>query len=61
MQNTDLRISFKTLVPKKTTIWRVKKTHRNDKLLEKITSSNCQMEQKTFIEASCIYNIHTGE
>ena len=33
----------------------------NDKLLEKITSSNYHMEQKTFIEASCIYNIHTGE
>ena len=56
-----IRTSFKTLVSKKTTIWRLKKSHSNDKLLEKITSSSYHMEQKTFIEASCIYNIHTGE
>ena len=56
-----IRTSFKTLVSKKTTIWRMKKSHRNDKLLEKITSSSYHMEQKTFIEASCINNIHTGE
>ena len=42
------------------TIWRLKKSHSNDKLLEKITSSSYHMEQKTFIEASYIYNIHTG-
>ena len=56
-----IRTSFKTLVSKKTTIWRLKKSHSNDKLLEKITSSSYHMEQKTFIEASCICNIHTGE
>ena len=49
------------LILKKTTIWRFKKSHSNDKLLEKITSFSYHMEQKTFIEASCIYNIHTGE
>ena len=53
--------SFKTLVSKKATIWQLKKSHSNDRLLEKITSSSYHMEQKTFIEASCIYNIHTGE
>ena len=41
-------------------MWRLKKSHSNDKLLEKITSSSYHMEQKTFIEASYIYNIHTG-
>ena len=39
----------------------VEKSDRNDKLLEKRTSSSYHMEQKTFIEASCIYNIHTVE
>ena len=39
----------------------VEKCQSNNKLLEKITSSSYHMEQKTFIEASCIYNIHTGE
>ena len=39
----------------------LKKSHSNDKFLEKITSCSYHMEQKTFIEASCIYNIHTGE
>ena len=56
-----IRTSFKTHVSKKTKIWRLKNFFRNDKLLEKITSSSYHMEQKTFIEASYIYNIHTGE
>ena len=56
-----IRTSFKILVSKKTTTWRLKKSHSNDKLWEKITSSSYHMEQKTFIEAICIYNIHTGE
>ena len=43
------------------TIWRLKKFQGNDKLLEKITSSSYHMEQKTFLGASCIYNIHTRE
>ena len=34
-----IRTSFKTL-------WRLKKSYRNDKLLEKITSSSYHMEQK---------------
>ena len=38
-----------------------KKSHFNNKLCEKITSASYQVEQKTFIEASCIYSIHTGE
>ena len=59
--STAMLLSFKILVSKKTAIWRLKKSHGNDKLLEKITSSSYHMEQKTFIEASCIYNIHTGE
>ena len=50
-----------TFVSKKTTIWQLKKSHSNDKLLEKITSFSYHMEQKTFIEASGIYNIHSGE
>ena len=49
------------LILKKTTIWRFKKSHSNDKLLEKITSFSYHMEQKTFIEANCINNIHTRE
>ena len=56
-----IRTSFKTLVSKKTAIRQLKKSYCNDKLWEKITSSSYHMEQKTFIEASCIYNIHTGE
>ena len=56
-----IRTSFKTHVSKKTKIWRLKNFFRNDKLLEKITSSSYHMEQKTLIEASYIYNIHTGE
>ena len=55
-----MRTSFKTLVSKKTTIWWLRKSHGNDKLLEKITYSSYHMEQKN-IETSCIYNIHTGE
>ena len=39
----------------------MKKSHSHDKLSEKITSSSYHMNQKTFIEASCAYNIHTGE
>ena len=42
-------------------IWRLKKSHSNDKLLEKIASSSYHTEQNTSIEASCIYNIHTRE
>ena len=34
-----MRTTFKTLVPKKTTMWRLKKSHSNVKLLEKIPSS----------------------
>ena len=41
-------------------IWRLKKFHSNDKHLKTITSSSYHMEQKTFTEASYIYNIHTG-
>ena len=37
------------------------KCHSNDKLLKKITSSRYHMEQKTFIEASYIYNIRTED
>ena len=43
------------------TIWWLKKPHSKDKILEKLTSSSYHMEQKTFIETSCIYNIHTRE
>ena len=37
------------------------KCHSNDKLLENITSSRYHKEQKTFIEASCIYNIRAED
>ena len=40
------RTSFKTLVSKKTTIWQLRKSHSNDKLWEKVTSSSYHMEQK---------------
>ena len=53
--------SFKTLVSKKGTKWRLKKSHSNDKILEKVTFYSYHMEQKTFIEASCFYNIHSEE
>ena len=56
-----MRTSFKTLVSKKATTWRLKKSHSSDKLLEKITSSSYHVEKQTFIKARCIYNIHTGE
>ena len=56
-----IRTSLKTLFSKKTAIWRLKKSQSNDKLLEEITSSSYHMEQKTNVEGSCIYNIHTGE
>ena len=32
-----MQTSFKTLVSNKATIWRLKKSHSNNKLLEKIT------------------------
>ena len=51
--------SFKTLVSKKATIWRLKKSHSNDKILEKIAFYSYHMEQKTFKEASCFYNIRS--
>ena len=57
----EIRTSFKTLVSKKTTIWWLKKSDSNDKLWEKITSSSYHMEQKKFMEAGYIYNMHTGE
>ena len=37
------------------------KSHGNDKLLEKNNVFSYHMDQKTFIDASCIYNIHTEE
>ena len=49
------------LSKKMTAVWHLKKSHNNDKLLEKIMSSSYHIEQKAFIEASCIYKIHTGE
>ena len=39
----------------------VEKSQSKDKLIEKITSSTYHMGWKTFIEASCIYNIQTEE
>ena len=53
-----IRTSFKTLVLKKTTIWRLKKSqiNDNDKLF-----SNYHMRSKTSIKTSFIYNIRTGE
>ena len=54
-----IRTSFKTLVSKKTTIWWMKKSHSNDKLLEKITSSSYHMEQKHSLKqvASITYTL----
>ena len=56
-RNVKYRLLPKHLLQRKR---RLKKSHSNDKLLEKITSSSYHLEQNTFIEASCIYNIHTG-
>ena len=56
-----MRTSFKTLVLKKTAIWQLKNLTVATNFEKKITSSSYHMEQKTFIETSCIYNIHTGE
>ena len=36
----------------------MKNSHSNDKRLEKLTASSYHMEQKTYVEASCIYNTH---
>ena len=55
----SIRLSTALLLWSKCKI--LKNFFRNDKLLEKITSSSYHMEQKTLIEASYIYNIHTGE
>ena len=49
-----------TCLKKPTTIQGLKKSQSNDKLLYKMSSSY-HMEQTSLIEASCIYNIHTGE
>ena len=46
MMEGKIRTSFKTLISNKTTIWRLKKSHSNNKFLEKITSSSYHMEQK---------------
>ena len=56
-----IRTSFKTLVSKKMTIWWLEKSHNSDELLQKIISSSYHMEPKAYIEASCVFNIHTGE
>ena len=39
----------------------MKESQSNDKLLSKVKSFGYHTEYKTFIEASCMYNIHTGE
>ena len=54
------RTSFKTLISKKATIWRLKESQSNKKRLQKTMTSSYEMEQKTFIEASCVYHINTG-
>ena len=56
-----IRTSFKTPISKEATIWRLNESRSNDKLLPKIMSSSYHMELKILIEASCIYNMHTGE
>ena len=47
---------FQNTCLKKATIWRLKNSHSNDKRLEKLKASSYHMEQKTYVEASCIYN-----
>ena len=51
----------KHLFKKNSTIWRFKKSERNDKLLQNIMPSSYHMESKTFMETSCIHNIDSGE
>ena len=53
--------SFKTLGSKKVVKWRLKKFQSNDKLSRKVMSFSYHIEWKTFTEASCTNNIHTGE
>ena len=48
--------SFKTLVSKEASTWQLKKPQKTDKHLQKIMSSNYQIELKTFIEASSTDN-----
>ena len=57
-RNVKYRLLPKHLLQRKR---RLKKSHSNDKLLEKITSSSYHLEQKAFIEVSRIHNMHTGE
>ena len=56
-----MRTSIKTLVSRKTTILRLKKSQSNDKLFRKINVFHSSPGIKTFIEVSYIYNIHAGE
>ena len=53
-----IRTSFKTLVSKKTTIWRLKKYQSNNKLLEKITSPKLSHGTKN-IHRSKLHLKHT--
>ena len=55
-----IRTSFKAPASQKTTIWRLKKSHSNEKPLEKITSSSYHMEQNIH-RSKLIYDIHTGK
>ena len=56
-----IRTSFKTLASKKVAKWRLKKFQSNDKLSQKVMSFSYHIVWKTFTEASCTNNIHTGE
>ena len=51
---------FEKLASKKATIRRLKKSHSNNKLLEKITSSSYHMEQKTSKQDASI-TLQSGE
>ena len=53
-----IRTPFKTLASKKITAWRLKQSQSNDKLLLKVISSSCHIEQKPFSELSCTNNTH---
>ena len=56
-----IQTSLKALASKEVAEWRLKKSQINNKLSRKVMSFSYHRKLKTFIEASCTSNIHTGE
>ena len=58
-RKNETQNSFESLASREHGGW--KEPQENDHLLLKITPSSYYIEWKTFLEASCANNIHTGE